>query len=58
MTAGFVVGQLQAATGSSLPGFVVLGVVSIVGSLALLLYGRLRSRVAASPSDVAVVRTA
>ncbi|MFC5238025.1 MFS transporter [Pseudonocardia zijingensis] len=40
--AGFVVGRLQSATGSYLPGFVVLGIVAIVGGIALLAYGRLR----------------
>ncbi|WP_198961734.1 MFS transporter [Pseudonocardia sp. MH-G8] len=44
IVAGFVVGQLRAATGSYLPGFVVLGVVAIIGGLALLAYGRLRPR--------------
>jgi MFS family permease len=54
IVAGFVVGQLQASTGSYLPGFVVLGVVAIVGGLALLTYGRLRPReVAAVPAAAA-----
>jgi len=44
IVAGFVVGQLRAATGSYLPGFVVLGVMAIIGGLALLAYGRLRPR--------------
>jgi MFS family permease len=53
--AGFVVGKLQAATGSYLPGFVVLGVMAIVGGLALLTYGRLRPREApAAPDRTAV----
>jgi MFS family permease len=58
IVAGFVVGQLRAATGSYLPGFVVLGVIAVLGGLALLLYGRLRSRPAASPTDAAVARAA
>lgn len=44
IVAGFVVGQLQAATGSYLPGFVTVGLVAIVGGVALLWYGRLRPR--------------
>jgi MFS family permease len=55
IVAGFVVGKLQAATGSFLPGFVVLGVMAIVGGLALLTYGRLRPREApAAPDRTAV----
>jgi MFS family permease len=55
IVAGFVVGKLQAATGSYLPGFVVLGVMAIVGGLALLTYGRLRPREApAAPDRTAV----
>jgi MFS family permease len=44
IVAGLVVGQLRAATGSYLPGFVVLGVMAVLGGLALLYYGRLRAR--------------
>jgi MFS family permease len=55
IVAGFVVGKLQAVTGSFLPGFVVLGVMAIVGGLALLTYGRLRPREApAAPDRTAV----
>jgi MFS family permease len=54
IVAGFVVGQLRAATGSYVPGFVVLGVVSIIGGLALLLYGRLRPSRLPLPSRSAV----
>lgn len=39
--AGFVVGLLNGYTGSYLPGFMVLGGLAVLGSLALLLYGRL-----------------
>jgi hypothetical protein len=53
IVAGFVVGGLQSATGSYLPGFVVLGVVAIVGGLALLAYGRLRPA-APAPEAAAV----
>jgi MFS family permease len=49
IVAGLVVGQLRAATGSYLPGFVVLGVVAIIGGIALLWYGRLRARALRSP---------
>jgi MFS family permease len=58
IVAGFVVGQLRAATGSYLPGFVALGVVAILGGLALLLYGRVRSDPAASPTGAAVAQAA
>lgn len=45
--AGFLVGLLQNATGSYIPGFVVLGGLVILGGLSLLLYGRLvRQRLA------------
>jgi MFS family permease len=44
IVAGLVVGRLHAGTGSYLPGFVVLGVMAILGGLALLAYGRLRAR--------------
>lgn len=55
IVAGIVVGKLQAVTGSFLPGFVVLGVMAIVGGLALLTYGRLRPREApAAPDRTAV----
>lgn len=54
IVAGFVVGKLQAVTGSFLPGFVVLGVMAIVGGLALLTYGRLRPREAPAAPDRAV----
>lgn len=65
IVAGLVVGRLRATTGSYLPGFVVLGVVAIIGGLALLAYGRLRPRelTAASgqvafPDSVGGVRSA
>lgn len=51
IVAGFVVGRLHAATGSYLAGFAVLGVMAILGGLALLAYGRLRSR-AATPAPM------
>lgn len=44
IVAGFVVGRLHTATGSYLAGFAVLGVMAILGGLALLAYGRLRNR--------------
>jgi MFS family permease len=44
IVAGLVVGRLHAATGSYLAGFAVLGVMAILGGLALLAYGRLRAR--------------
>jgi len=45
--AGFLVGLIQARTGSYIPGFVVLGALVLSGGAALLLYGRLtRSRLA------------
>jgi MFS family permease len=54
IVAGFVVGQLQASTGSFLPGFVVLGVMAVIGGVALLIYGRLRPRLpAVAPGRVA-----
>jgi MFS family permease len=58
IVAGFVVGQLQAATGSYLPGFVVLGVMAIIGGLALLSYGRLRPREVAPAAGGAAAATA
>ncbi|GAA5113805.1 MFS transporter [Pseudonocardia adelaidensis] len=58
IVAGFVVGQLRAATGSYLPGFVVLGVMAIIGGLALLAYGRLRPREpGTTPGRVAAAAT-
>jgi MFS family permease len=46
--AGFLVGLLRGATGSYIPGFMVLGVLVILGSIALLIFGRLStSRLAA-----------
>lgn len=42
--AGFLVGLLNGYTGSYLPGFMVLGGLVVLGSLALLLYGRLSAR--------------
>lgn len=45
--AGFVVGLLNARTGSYVPGFVVLGVLVILGGLALLAFGRISARTAA-----------
>ena len=38
--AGFLVGMLYKSTGSYLPGFAVIGVVAIVGGLAVSLYGK------------------
>lgn len=38
--AGFLVGLLQASTGSYMPGFVVLGGLVVLGGIALLAYGR------------------
>jgi MFS family permease len=40
--AGFLVGMLNAATGSYMSGFMVLGGVVILGGIALLIYGRLK----------------
>jgi MFS family permease len=47
--AGFIVGLLYRSTGSYMDGFVVLGVLVILGGVALLLYGRL-SRTRIDPS--------
>lgn len=49
--AGFLVGMTRAATGSFVAGFVLLGILAVLGGLALLIYerkvsGRLRSRAA------------
>jgi len=43
IVAGFVVGRLEASTGSFVPGFVVLGITAIFGGLATLLYAKLRT---------------
>ena len=40
--AGFLVGMLNAATGSYMSGFMVLGGLVILGGIALLIYGRLK----------------
>jgi len=55
IVAGFVVGHLLAATGSYVPGFVVLGCTAVVGGLAVVLYGRVRRapRSAAAPTTTA-----
>jgi MFS family permease len=42
--AGFLVGLLQASTGSYVPGFAMLGGLVILGGLALFVYGRTTSR--------------
>ena len=44
--AGFLVGLLQARTGSYIPGFVALGALVLLGGAALLLYGRITSAAA------------
>jgi hypothetical protein len=50
--AGFLVGILNRATGSYIPGFVVLGVLVITGAFSLLAYGRLTRPVGpASPAE-------
>jgi hypothetical protein len=38
--AGFLVGLLNARTGSYMSGFMVLGALTVLGSIALLAYGR------------------
>jgi MFS family permease len=58
IVAGFVVGQLQASTGSFVPGFVVLGVMAIIGGLALLTYGRLRPRAPGGTPGLTAAATA
>jgi MFS family permease len=40
--AGFLVGMVNAATGSYMSGFMVLGALVILGGIALLVYGRLK----------------
>ncbi len=47
--AGWLVGLMLQATGSYIPGFVTLGGISIVGGIALLMYGRTAHSVAVSP---------
>lgn len=44
VVAGWLVGLLKQYTGSYIPGFVALGVISIVGALCLWIYGRLAAR--------------
>ncbi len=44
--AGFLVGLLNSRTGSYMSGFMVLGALVILGGLALLAYGRIKSRAA------------
>jgi len=41
--AGFIVGLLYKSTGSYMSGFSVLGVLVILGGIALLTYGKIRS---------------
>jgi MFS family permease len=50
--AGFLVGLLRGATGSYIPGFMALGGLVVLGSLALFAYGRLTS----ARQNVAAVR--
>lgn len=42
--AGFLVGMLQQTTGSYMPGFVALGVIVIIGSISLFIYGHIKSK--------------
>lgn len=42
--AGFLVGYMQAITGSYTAGFVVLGILVIVGGISLLTYGKIKSK--------------
>jgi hypothetical protein len=51
--AGFLVGMINAATGSYMSGFMVLGGFVILGGLALLIYGRLKMRPLAVARGVA-----
>jgi MFS family permease len=51
--AGFLVGMLNASTGSYVPGFMVLGGLAILGSLALLAYGRVAPRITAPAPPLA-----
>jgi MFS family permease len=51
--AGFLVGMINAATGSYMSGFMVLGGFVILGGLALLIYGRLKMRPLAVAGGVA-----
>ena len=51
---GWIVGLLKSSTGSYLPGFVVLGIISVLGGLSLIVYGRLASRHVATHKGTAL----
>lgn len=51
--AGFLVGMLQQSTGSYMPGFVVLGVIVILGGISLLTYGHIKSQ--SKPSNAVTI---
>ena len=51
---GWIVGLLTSSTGSYLPGFVVLGIISVLGGLSLIVYGRLASRHVATHKGTAL----
>jgi MFS family permease len=51
--AGFLVGMLNAATGSYMSGFMVLGALVILGGISLLIYGRLKMQQLVEDAGVA-----
>lgn len=53
--AGFLVGMLNGYTGSYMPGFMVLGGLVVLGSLALLLYSRLSARASTTGGELAQI---